>query len=129
MIFWGLILTTLESSSFFGGSWDSFENWLEYKIKPPPGKFSLPKPVNALWQVCVNWGINGRIFVNVMKYGKLCLLFLACKICGKKTGEFLLTKIVTKKMPVQVLQCLKLILVMLAVKWILAERIGLTAWC
>jgi len=34
IIFW-LILTSFESSSFFGGGWHSIENWFEPKTKPP----------------------------------------------------------------------------------------------
>jgi len=45
MIIFGSILITFESSSIFGGSWGSIENWLEPKIKLATtiGKFSLPK--------------------------------------------------------------------------------------
>jgi len=35
MIIFGSILITFESSSIFGGSWGSIENWLEPKIEPP----------------------------------------------------------------------------------------------
>jgi len=35
MIIFGLILTTFKSSSIFGGSWSSIENWLKPKTKPP----------------------------------------------------------------------------------------------
>jgi len=34
MIILGSKLTTFESSSVFGGSWDSIENWLEPKTEP-----------------------------------------------------------------------------------------------
>jgi len=34
IIFWS-ILTTYESSTIFGGSWDSIENWFEPKTEPP----------------------------------------------------------------------------------------------
>jgi hypothetical protein len=34
MIIFGLILTTFELSSIFGGSWSTIENWLQPKIKP-----------------------------------------------------------------------------------------------
>jgi len=39
MIILGLILTTFKSSSVFGGSWGSIENWLEPKTKT---KFTFP---------------------------------------------------------------------------------------
>jgi len=32
------ILTTFESSSIFGGSWGSIENWLKPKTKQPPSE-------------------------------------------------------------------------------------------
>jgi len=37
-----LILTIFESSSIFGGSWDSIENWLESKTEPPSGNLACP---------------------------------------------------------------------------------------
>jgi hypothetical protein len=37
MIMFGLILTTLEFSIIFGGSWENIENWLEPKTKTPSG--------------------------------------------------------------------------------------------
>jgi len=37
-----LIFATFESSSIFGGSWGSIENWLEPKIKPPSGNLACP---------------------------------------------------------------------------------------
>jgi len=37
MIVFGLILTTFESRSFFGGSWKNIENWIEPKTEPPLG--------------------------------------------------------------------------------------------
>jgi len=40
MIIFGSILTTFESSSIFGGSSGSVENWLEPKIKPPSGNLA-----------------------------------------------------------------------------------------
>jgi len=45
MLIFGLILNTFESSSIFGGSWGSFENWLEPKTKPPLGNLACPKSV------------------------------------------------------------------------------------
>jgi len=42
MIIFGSILTTLESSSIFGGSWGSIENWLEPKTKPPSINLDCP---------------------------------------------------------------------------------------
>jgi len=42
MIIFGLILTTFESSSTFGGSWGSIGNWLEPKTKPPSGNLTCP---------------------------------------------------------------------------------------
>jgi len=42
MLIFGLILNTFESSSIFGGSWGSFENWLEPKIEPPSGDLACP---------------------------------------------------------------------------------------
>jgi hypothetical protein len=45
MIIFGSILTTFESSSIFGGSWGSIENWFEPKIQTTIGIFSLPKSV------------------------------------------------------------------------------------
>jgi hypothetical protein len=44
MIIFGSILTTFESSSIFGGSWGSIENWLEPKIAPPSGNLAFPNP-------------------------------------------------------------------------------------
>jgi len=44
MIIFGLILTTLESSTIFGGSRDSIENWLEPKKKPSSGNLACPHP-------------------------------------------------------------------------------------
>ncbi len=46
--FLGLILTTFESSSIFGGSWGSIENWLESKTEPPLGNLAYPNWRNAL---------------------------------------------------------------------------------
>ncbi len=43
MIF-GLILTTFESSSIFGDSWGSIENWLEPKTEPPLENLACPNP-------------------------------------------------------------------------------------
>jgi hypothetical protein len=42
MTIFGWILTTFESSSIFGGSWGSIENWLEPKAKPPSGNLACP---------------------------------------------------------------------------------------
>jgi len=42
MIIFGSILTTFESSSIFGGSWISIENWLEPQTKPPLGNLACP---------------------------------------------------------------------------------------
>jgi len=42
MIIFGLILTTFELSSIFGGSWGSIESWHEHKIKPPSGNLACP---------------------------------------------------------------------------------------
>jgi len=42
MIIFGSILTTFESSSIFGGSWVSIENWLKPKTKPPSGNLACP---------------------------------------------------------------------------------------
>jgi len=42
MIIFGSILTTFESIRIFGGSWDSIENWLEPKTKPPWGNLAGP---------------------------------------------------------------------------------------
>jgi len=42
MIILGSILTTFESSSIFGGSWGSIENWLKPKIEPPSGNLACP---------------------------------------------------------------------------------------
>jgi len=44
MIILRSILTTFESSSIFEGSWGSFENWLEPKIKPPSGNVACSNP-------------------------------------------------------------------------------------
>jgi len=41
--FW-VDLTTFETSSIFGGSWGSIENWLESKAKPPSVKLACPNP-------------------------------------------------------------------------------------
>jgi len=38
----GLILTTFELSSIFGGRWGSIENWLEPKTEPPSGNLACP---------------------------------------------------------------------------------------
>jgi len=43
MIIFGLILTTFELSSIFGGSWGSIEDWLEPKTEPPLGKLACPE--------------------------------------------------------------------------------------
>jgi len=46
ILIFGSIETTFESSSIFGGSWESIENWLEPKTKPPSGNLAcLPKSV------------------------------------------------------------------------------------
>jgi hypothetical protein len=42
MIIFGLILTTFESSSIFGGNWGSFGNWLKPKIEPTKGNLACP---------------------------------------------------------------------------------------
>jgi hypothetical protein len=44
MIIFGLILTTFELSIIFRGSWDSIENWLKPKTKPPSGNLVCPNP-------------------------------------------------------------------------------------
>jgi hypothetical protein len=44
MIIFGSILTTIKSSIIFRGSWDSIENWLESKIKPPSGNLACQIP-------------------------------------------------------------------------------------
>jgi len=44
MIIYGSILTTFELSSIFGGSWESIENWLELKTKPPSENLNYPNP-------------------------------------------------------------------------------------
>jgi hypothetical protein len=44
MIIFGSILTTLELSVIFRGSWDNNENGLEPKIKPPLGNLVCPNP-------------------------------------------------------------------------------------
>jgi len=44
MIIFGSILTTFESSSIFGGSLESIENWLEPKTKPLSGNLACPNP-------------------------------------------------------------------------------------
>jgi len=44
MVIFGLILTTNESSSIFGGSWGSFENWLEPNTKLALGNLACPNP-------------------------------------------------------------------------------------
>jgi hypothetical protein len=46
--FLGLILTTFESSSIFGGSWGNIENWLESETEPPLGNLACPNRRNAL---------------------------------------------------------------------------------
>jgi len=43
IIIW-LLLTIIESSSVFGGSWGSIENWLEPKTKLPSGNLACPNP-------------------------------------------------------------------------------------
>jgi len=48
MVIFGLILTTFELSSIFGGSWGSSENRLEPKIKPLSGNSACPNLPNAL---------------------------------------------------------------------------------
>jgi len=47
IIFWS-ILTALESSSIFRGSWGSIEYWLEPKTEPPLGNLACPNLQNAL---------------------------------------------------------------------------------
>jgi len=42
MIILGSILTPFEASSIIGGSWDSIENWLKPKSKPPSGNLVYP---------------------------------------------------------------------------------------
>jgi hypothetical protein len=42
MFIFGLILTTFESSSIFGGSRGSIEKWLKPKIEPPSGNLACP---------------------------------------------------------------------------------------
>jgi len=42
MIIFGSILTTFESSSIFGGSWGTIENWLDPETKPPSGNLACP---------------------------------------------------------------------------------------
>jgi len=42
MIIFGSILTALESSSIFRGSWGSIENWVEPKNKPTSGYLACP---------------------------------------------------------------------------------------
>jgi hypothetical protein len=42
MIIFGLILTTYDSSSIFGGSWGSTEDWLEPKTEPQSGNLACP---------------------------------------------------------------------------------------
>jgi len=42
MIILGLILTTFESSSIFGGSWGSIENRINPKTEPPLGYLVCP---------------------------------------------------------------------------------------
>jgi len=44
MIIFGSILTTFDSSSIFGGSWSSIENWLEPKTKPQSGNLAYINP-------------------------------------------------------------------------------------
>jgi len=44
MIIFGLNLITLESSSIFGGSLGSIENWLEPNTEPPLGNLACPNP-------------------------------------------------------------------------------------
>jgi len=44
MIIFGSILTTVESSSIFGGSWGSIENWLEPQTEPPLENLACPNP-------------------------------------------------------------------------------------
>ncbi len=48
MIIFGLILTTYDSSSIFGGSWGSTEDWLEPKTEPQSGNLACPNLWNAL---------------------------------------------------------------------------------
>jgi hypothetical protein len=48
MIIFGLILTTFESSSIFGGSWGSIENWLEPQTEPPSGNLACPNLLKPL---------------------------------------------------------------------------------
>jgi len=40
MIIFGLILTTFESSTIFGGGWSSIENWLKPEAEPPSGNLT-----------------------------------------------------------------------------------------
>jgi len=42
MIIFGFILTTLESSNIFGGSWGSIENLLKPKTETSSGNFASP---------------------------------------------------------------------------------------
>jgi hypothetical protein len=46
--FFGVDLTTFESSSIFGGSWGSIENWFEPKTEPPLENLACRSPQNAL---------------------------------------------------------------------------------
>jgi len=45
MVIFGSISNTFESSSIFGGSLGSNENWLEPKTEPPSKNLACPNPV------------------------------------------------------------------------------------
>jgi hypothetical protein len=48
MIILRSILTTIESSNIFGGSWGSIKKWLEPKTEPPLGNLACPFLRNTL---------------------------------------------------------------------------------
>jgi hypothetical protein len=49
MVIFGSVMTTLETSSIFGGIWGSIKNWLEPKNLPPSGKLVCQNPWNSLY--------------------------------------------------------------------------------
>jgi len=55
MVVFGLILTTFESSSIFGGSWGSIENW------PPSGNLACTKSVKR--------SVASRDLLGLLRWG------------------------------------------------------------
>ncbi len=55
MIIFGLILTTFELSSIFGGNWGSIENGLEPKAEPPLANLAYTQICETLWLYFKIW--------------------------------------------------------------------------